>query len=162
MYHDKKKLHKPNDSIIAQNKRAYFEYFIEKEIEAGLVLQGWEVKSLRANKANINESYVTLYNGDAHLFGATFTPLHITSSYRVCDPMRTRKLLLNKRELEFLFRRVNRAGYTVVAISIYWKNAWCKVKIGIAKGKTTHDKRDTIKDREWQKIKSRIMKPTNH
>ncbi|EFW12840.1 trans-translation protein [Serratia symbiotica str. Tucson] len=157
----KKKAHKPGSATIAQNKRACFEYFIEEEIEAGLSLQGWEVKSLRAGKANLCDSYVTFRDGEAYLFGATLTPLSVASSHVVCDPIRTRKLLLNKRELDSLIGRVNREGYTVVALSMYWKNAWCKVKIGIAKGKKEHDKRDDIKDREWQKAKARIMKHAN-
>lgn len=157
----KKKAHKPDSATIAQNKRACFEYFIEEEIEAGLSLQGWEVKSLRAGKANLSNSYVTFRNGEAYLFGATLTPLSIASSHVVCDPIRTRKLLLNKRELDSLIGRVNCEGYTVVVLSMYWKNDWCKVKIGIAKGKKEHDKRDDIKDREWQKAKARIMKHAN-
>lgn len=157
----KKKVHKPISAIIVQNKRARFEYFIEEEIEAGLSLQGWEVKSLRAGKANLSESYVILRDGEAYLFGATLTPLSVASSHVVCNPIRTRKLLLNKRELDSLISRVNREGYTIIAFSIYWKNAWCKVKIAIAKGKKDHDKRDNIKDREWQKTKARIMKHAN-
>ncbi|NIG98483.1 MAG: SsrA-binding protein SmpB [Serratia symbiotica] len=157
----KKKAHKLDSPTIAQNKRACFEYFIEEEIEAGLSLQGWEVKSLRAGKANLSDSYVTFRDGEAYLFGATLTPLSVASSHVVCDPIRTRKLLLNKRELDSLIGRVKREGYTVIALSMYWKNAWCKVKIGIAKGKKEHDKRDDIKDREWQKAKARVMKHAN-
>lgn len=157
----KKKAHKPDFVTIVQNKRARFEYFIEEEIEAGLSLQGWEVKSLRAGTANLSHSYVTFRDGEAYLFGSTLTPLRVASSHVVCDPIRTRKLLLNKRELASLIGRVNREGYTVIALSMYWKNAWCKVKIGIAKSKKKHDKRDDIKDREWQKKKARIMKHTN-
>lgn len=154
----KKKAHKPGSATIALNKRTRHDFFIEEEFEAGLSLQGWEVKALRAGKANISESYVLLRNGEAWLFGATFQPLSVASSHVVCDPMRTRKLLLNKRELDSLFGRVNRDGYTVVALSLYWKNAWCKVKIGVAKGKKEHDKRSDIKDREWKMDKARIMK----
>lgn len=104
---------------------------------------------------------MTFRDGEAYLFGATITPLSVASSHVVCDPIRTRKLLLNKRELDSLFGRVNREGYTVVALSMYWKNAWVKVKIGVAKGKKEHDKRDDIKDREWQTAKARIMKHAN-
>ncbi|WP_413739085.1 SsrA-binding protein SmpB [Sodalis sp. RH21] len=156
-----KKAYKPGSATIAQNKRARHEYFIEEEFEAGLALQGWEVKSLRAGKANISDSYVLLKDGEAFLFGATFQPLMAASSHVVCDPMRTRKLLLNKREINSLFGRVNREGYTVVALSLYWKNAWTKVKIGVAKGKKDFDKRDDIKTREWQVDKARIMKHAN-
>ncbi|XKM13259.1 SsrA-binding protein SmpB [Orbaceae bacterium ac157xtp] len=154
----KKKSHKPGSATIALNKRARHEYFIEDEIEAGLSLQGWEVKSLRAGKANISDSYVLLKDGEAWLFGATITPLTVASTHVVCDPTRTRKLLLKERELASLFGRINREGYTVVALSLYWKNAWAKVKIGVAKGKKEYDKRADIKDREWQVNKSRIMK----
>ncbi|HEY0208579.1 SsrA-binding protein SmpB [Acerihabitans sp.] len=157
----KKKAYKPGSATIAQNKRARHEYFIEEEFEAGLALQGWEVKSLRAGKANISDSYVLLKDGEAFLFGATFQPLMAASSHVVCDPMRTRKLLLNKREISSLFGRVNREGYTVVALSLYWKNAWTKVKIGVAKGKKDFDKREDVKSREWQVDKARIMKNAN-
>ena len=146
----KKKAHKPGSATIALNKRARHEYFIEEEFEAGLALQGWEVKSLRAGKANISDSYVLLRDGEAFLFGANITPMAVASTHVVCDPTRTRKLLLNQRELDSLYGRVNREGYTVVALSLYWKNAWCKVKIGVAKGKKQHDKRSDIKEREWQ------------
>ncbi|MEX9763827.1 SsrA-binding protein SmpB [Proteus mirabilis] len=157
----KKKSHKPGSATIALNKRARHEYFIEDEIEAGLSLQGWEVKSLRAGKANISDSYVIMRDGEAYLFGATITPLNVASTHVVCDPTRTRKLLLKQRELANLYGQINRDGYTVVALSLYWKNAWCKIKIGIAKGKKDHDKRDTIKDREWKLDKTRIMKNAN-
>ncbi len=99
-----------------------------------------------------------LKDGEAYLFGANFNPLAVASSHYVCDPTRTRKLLLNQRELDSLYGRVNREGYTVVALSLYWKNAWCKVKIGVAKGKKQHDKRSDLKEREWQLDKARIMK----
>ncbi|TEA27195.1 SsrA-binding protein SmpB [Candidatus Schmidhempelia bombi] len=157
----KKKANKAGSATIALNKRARHEYFIEAEIEAGLELQGWEVKSLRAGKVNISDSYVLLKGGEAWLFGATITPLNVASTHIVCDPMRTRKLLLNKRELASLFGNINKEGYTVVALSMYWKNAWAKVKIGIAKGKKQHDKRDDIKAREWERNKARIMKNAN-
>lgn len=157
----KKKSHKPGSATIALNKRARHEYFIEEEIEAGLSLQGWEVKSLRAGKANISDSYVLLKDGEAWLFGATITPLNVASTHVICEPMRNRKLLLNERELNSLFGQINRQGYTVVALSLYWKNAWAKVKIGIAKGKKEYDKRTDIKERQWQVDKARIMKNAN-
>ncbi|MBA2817249.1 SsrA-binding protein SmpB [Candidatus Pantoea persica] len=157
----KKKVHKPGSATIALNKRARHEYFIEEEFEAGLSLQGWEVKSLRAGKANISDSYVLLLDGEAYLFGSTFQPLAVASTHVVCDPTRNRKLLLNQRELDSLYVRVNREGYTVVALSLYWKNAWCKLKIGVARGKKEHDKRDDIKEREWKLDKARIMKNRN-
>ncbi|AXH60838.1 MULTISPECIES: SsrA-binding protein SmpB [Providencia] len=157
----KKKPYKPGSATIAMNKRARHEYSIEEEFEAGLSLQGWEVKSLRAGKANIGDSYVLLRDGEAYLFGANFTPLTVASSHVVCDPTRSRKLLLNQRELDTLYGKVNREGYTVIALSLYWKNAWCKVKIGVARGKKSHDKRSDIKEREWQLDKARIMKHSN-
>lgn len=157
----KKKANKPSSATIAMNKRARHEYSIEDEFEAGLSLQGWEVKSLRAGKANISDSYIMLRDGEAYLFGSTFQPLSVASSHYVCDPTRSRKLLLKKRELDTLIGKANRDGYTIVALSMYWKNAWAKLKIGLAKGKREHDKRDDIKDREWKLDKARIMKHSN-
>ena len=154
----KKKAHKPGSATIALNKRARHEYFIEEEFEAGMSLQGWEVKSLRAGKANISDSYILLRDGEAYLFGSTFQPLAVASSHVVCDPTRSRKLLLKQRELDSLYGRVNREGFTVVALSMYWKNAWAKLKIGVARGKKEHDKRNDVKDRELQMDKARIMK----
>lgn len=115
----KKKAYKPGSATIALNKRARHEYSIEDEFEAGLSLQGWEVKSLRAGKANIGDSYVLLRDGEAYLFGANITPLNVASSHVVCDPTRSRKLLLNQRELDTLYGRVNREGYTVVVLTIW-------------------------------------------
>ena len=154
----KKKAHKPGSATIALNKRARHEYFVEEEFEAGLSLQGWEVKALRAGKANISESYIMLRDGEAFLFGATFQPLIGASTHVVCDPTRTRKLLLKERELASLFGSVNRDGYTIIPLSLYWKNAWAKLKIGVARGKKEHDKRSDIKDREWKMDTARIMK----
>ncbi|MGK2959835.1 MAG: SsrA-binding protein SmpB [Candidatus Malihini olakiniferum] len=157
----KKKAYKLSSATVMQNKRARHEYFIKEEFEAGLALQGWEVKSLRIGKANISDSYVLLRDGEAFMFGATFQPLLTSSSHVVCDPTRTRKLLLNQSELDLLYGYVSCEGYTVVALSLYWKNAWSKVKIGVAKGKKEHDKRSNIKEREWQMDKARIMKKAN-
>lgn len=157
----KKKIVNSASATITLNKRARHEYFIEEEFEAGLELQGWEVKSLRVARANISDSYVLLKNGEAWLFGATITPLSVASTHLICEPMRTRRLLLQKKELGSLSGRINREGYTVVVLSLYWKNAWAKVKIGVAKGKKQHDKREEIKDREWQRNKARIIKNVN-
>ncbi|CAJ0992296.1 SsrA-binding protein SmpB [Pantoea sp. Nvir] len=156
-----KRVHKPSSFTATLNKRARYEYFIEEEFEAGLVLQGWEVKSIRAGKANINDSYILLRNGEAYLFGSTFHPLAMASIHIIYDPTRNRKLLLNQRELSSLYGRINREGYTIVALSLYWKNAWCKLKIGIARGKKEHDKRANIKEREWKLDKERIIKNCN-
>lgn len=153
-----KKKQKVGSNTIALNKRARHDYFIEEEIEAGLSLQGWEVKSMRAGKANISDSYVIFNQGEAFLFGANIQPLSVASTHVVCDPTRTRKLLLSKCELDSLFGKANRDGYTILALSLYWKGTWAKVKIGLAKGKKQHDKREDIKEREWKMQKDRIMK----
>ena len=152
---------KPNshsENSIARNKKARFDYFIEETFEAGLVLQGWEAKSLRAGKAQLTESYVILRDGEAWLFGAHFTPLGSASTHVQTDPTRTRKLLLNRREIDHLAGLVERRGYTLVALELYWKKGRAKLTIGLAKGKKQHDKRATEKDRDWQRDKERIMK----
>ncbi len=143
---------------IALNKRARHEYFIEENLEAGMALQGWEVKSLRAGKAQITEGYVLVKNGEAWLIGAHVTPLKTTSTHVVADPTRTRKLLLHRRELDRLIGAVERKGHTIVPLKLYWKNGKVKLEIGLAKGKQAHDKRATEKDRDWQREKSRLMK----
>jgi ssrA-binding protein len=156
-----KKKVKLGSNTIALNKRARHDYFIEDEIEAGLELQGWEVKSMRAGKVNISDSYVIFKNGEAFLFGSMIQPLSVASTHIVCDPSRTRKLLLKQRELDSLFGKTNRDGFTLIALSLYWKGAWAKIKIGLAKGKKQHDKRDDIKEREWRVAKEVIMKNSN-
>lgn len=156
-----KKKVKLGSNTIVLNKRARHDYFIEDEIEAGLELQGWEVKSIRAGKVNISDSYVIFKNGEAFLFGSMIQPLSVASTHIVCDPSRTRKLLLKQRELDSLFGKTNRDGFTLIALSLYWKGAWAKIKIGLAKGKKQHDKRDDIKEREWRVAKDRIMKNSN-
>lgn len=156
-----KKKVKLGSNTIALNKRARHDYFIEDEIEAGLELQGWEVKSIRAGKVNISDSYVIFKNGEAFLFGSMIQPLSVASTHIICDPSRTRKLLLKQRELDSLFGKTNRDGFTLIALSLYWKGAWAKIKIGLAKGKKQHDKRDDIKEREWRVAKDRIMKNSN-
>ncbi|RUO21954.1 SsrA-binding protein SmpB [Aliidiomarina haloalkalitolerans] len=145
-------------STIALNKKARHEYFLEDKMEAGLELQGWEVKSIRAGKVNIADSYVILRDGEAYLLGSQIQPLNQASTHVVCDPDRTRKLLLKKRELNTLIGKVEREGYTIVATAMYWKKCWVKVEIYLAKGKKSHDKRDTIKDRDWARQKERLMK----
>ncbi|TRW49484.1 SsrA-binding protein SmpB [Aliidiomarina halalkaliphila] len=145
-------------STIALNKKARHEYFLEDKFEAGLQLEGWEVKSIRSGKVNISDSYVILKNGEAYLLGAQIQPLSQASSHVVCDPDRTRKLLLKQRELDTLIGKSEREGYTIVATAMYWKKAWVKLEIYLAKGKKDHDKRDTIKDRDWAREKERMMK----
>ncbi|MGL5335945.1 MAG: SsrA-binding protein SmpB [Enterovibrio sp.] len=149
---------KSGSNTIALNKKARHEFFIEDEIEAGLELQGWEVKSMRAGKANVTESYVYFRQGEAFISGMMITPLDKASTHVVANPTRIRKLLLKKRELDTLIGKVNRDGYTVIALGLYWKQSWAKLKIGLAKGKKLHDKRDSLKERDWQRDKARIMK----
>lgn len=150
-----------NSATIALNKKAHFEYFIEDEYEAGLVLEGWEVKSLRAGKINLSDSHVIIKYGEAFLLGAQIQPLPTASAHLFPDANRTRKLLLNRRELNQLIGSVERQGYTLVPLALYWKNNRVKIKIALAKGKKTHDKRDTIKDRDWQRDRARLMKKHN-
>lgn len=154
----KKSKTKAGSNTIALNKKARHEYFIEDEVEAGLELQGWEVKSLRQGKANIAESYVFIRNGEAFISGMTITPLQQASTHVVADPTRVRKLLLSRREIDNLFGRINREGMTLTALSLYWSRSWVKLKIGVAKGKKLHDKRTDVKDRDWARDKARIMK----
>ncbi len=149
---------KSSDSSIALNKKAGFDYFIEEQFEAGLVLQGWEVKSLRAGKINLSDAHVIIKYNEAFLLGAQIQPLSTAATHLMADPTRTRKLLLNKKELNKLIGSVERQGYTIVPLSLYWSKNNIKMKIALAKGKKEHDKRDTIKDREWQRDRSRIMK----
>lgn len=147
-----------SDNTIALNRKAGFDYFIEEQFEAGLVLQGWEVKSLRAGKINLSDAHVILKYGEAFLLGAQIQPLNTASTHTLPDPIRTRKLLLNRREISHLIGSVERQGYTIVPLSLYWKKNKVKIKIALAKGKKEHDKRGSIKDREWQRDKSRLMK----
>lgn len=145
-------------STIALNKKARHEYFIEERFEAGIALLGWEVKSLRAGRASIVDAYVTLRNGEAFLFGGQFTPLPQASTHVVADPARTRKLLLHRRELSHLIGSVEREGYTLVPLAMYWKNGKVKVEIGLAKGKKQYDKRATKKAQDWQRQKDRLLR----
>ena len=121
-------------------------------------LQGWEVKAIRSGKVNISESYVFLRNGEAFISGVQITPLNAASTHVVADPTRTRKLLLNRREIDKLLGAVNRDGETIVALSMYWKGSWVKLKVGTARGKKLHDKRADKKDKDWARDKARIMK----
>ena len=144
--------------MIAENRRARFDYFIEERYEAGLVLEGWEVKALRAGKAQITEAYVFLRNGEVFLTGAHLSPLKTTSTHVIADPTRTRKLLLNKREIEHLVGAVERKGFTIVPLELYWQRGKAKLRIGLAKGKQAHDKRATEKDRDWARDKARLLR----
>lgn len=148
-------------STIALHKKARFDYFIEDEYEAGLVLEGWEVKSLRAGKINLTESHVIIKYGEAFLLGAQIQPLATAAVHLHPDALRTRKLLLSRRELNHLIGSVERKGYTLIPLTLYWKNNRVKIKIALAKGKKTHDKRDTIKDRDWQREQARLLRKGN-
>ncbi len=143
---------------IALNKKAKHDFFIEERFEAGLVLEGWEVKSVRAGRGQITESYVVLKEGEAWLLGAHITPLATASTHIHPDPTRSRKLLLHQRELGKLFGAVARKGFTVVALALYWKGPHVKLEIGLAKGKKEHDKRATIKQRDWDREKQQMLK----
>lgn len=153
-----KKKNKVPENTIARNKKARFEYHIEDKFEAGLVLQGWEAKSLRAGKIQISDSYILLKEREAFLFGALITPLPTASTHITPDPQRTRKLLLSRAEINRLAGAVERQGYTVIPLTMYWKNGRAKLAIGVAKGKKTHDKRQTERDRDWRLQKERLMK----
>lgn len=147
--------------VIAQNKKARFDYHLEDKFEAGVVLQGWEVKSLRAGKGQLTDSYVLLKDGEAWLIGALITPINTVSTHYVVDPKRTRKLLLSKRELNRLIGATQQKGYTCVCTSLYWKGHLVKAEIALAKGKQTHDKRDTEKERDWNREKQRVVREAN-
>ncbi len=145
-------------NYIAINKKARHDYFIIEQIEAGLILEGWEVKSLRAKSIQLKESYVLIKDMEAWLLGAHISPLPTTSTHKSVDPTRTRKLLLHKNELSKLVGAVERKGFTIVPLSMYWKKGVAKIEIGIAKGKQKQDKRASIKERDWQRDKQRILK----
>lgn len=154
----KKKAKGSGGSTIVLNKKAKHEYFIQERFEAGLVLEGWEVKSLREGRVQINESYVMIKNNEAFLFGCLITPLPTASTHIHPDPTRTRKLLLSRQELDKLIGLVERKGFTLVPTALYWKKGFAKAEIGLAKGKQLHDKRATEKERDWSRDKQRIMK----
>jgi SsrA-binding protein len=158
---NKKEKSKPGDSTIALNKRARHEYHIDERYEAGLALQGWEVKSLRAGRINFGDSYALVRNGELYLFGASIPPLLSASTHIVADDRRTRKLLLHRAEIDKLIGAVERKGYTLVPTAMYWKHNRVKVEIGLAKGKQDHDKRAAEKDRDWNREKQRTMRAKN-
>lgn len=149
------------DSTIALNKRARYEYSLEDRFEAGLALQGWEVKALRAGRISLVESYALIKNGELFLFGAQIPPLISASSHVVADDRRTRKLLLHRHEIDKLIGAVERDGYTIVPTAMYWKKNKVKLEIALAKGKQSHDKRATIKERDWARDKQRVMRRHN-
>jgi SsrA-binding protein len=145
-------------ATIALNKKAGHDYFIEQRIEAGLVLQGWEVKSLRAGRIQLKEGYIKILQAEAYLIGAHISALATASTHINPDPTRARKLLLNRGEINRLIGQTERAGYTLVPTAMYWKRGRAKLEIGLAKGKKQHDKRDSERDRDWQRDKERLFK----
>jgi len=148
-------------STIARNKKARHEFFVEEKFEAGLALEGWEVKSLREGRAQLTESYVHVRDGEAWLLGAHIAPLTTASTHVHADPTRTRKLLLHRHELDRLIGAVERKGYTLVPLNLHWSKGKAKLDIGLAKGKKQHDKRATEKDRDWKRQQARILKSAN-
>jgi len=152
-----KKKKAPSGNTICQNKKARHEFLIEDKFEAGLVLTGWEVKSLREGRAQLVDSYVIIHKGEAWLVGAHFTPLKTACTHVVADPTRQRKLLLNHKELVKIIGGINAKGLTCVALSLYWKGNHIKCEIALAKGKKQHDKRGADKDKDWARQKQRVM-----
>ncbi len=134
---------------IAQNKKAFHDYFIEERFEAGIALEGWEVKAIRAGRAQLKEAYVILKNGEVYLIGCHVTPLTSASTHVSADPTRTRKLLLHAEEIRKLIGKVERAGYTLVPIDLHYAKGRIKLEIGLARGKKQHDKRTAIRERDW-------------
>jgi SsrA-binding protein len=149
------------DTTIAQNKRARHEYHIEERFEAGIVLEGWEVKSLREGKIQLTDAYAIVKNGEIFLFGAQIQPLLSASTHVVPEARRTRKLLLSRAEIDKLVGLVERKGYTLVPLSMYWKKRLAKLELGLARGKQEHDKRASEKEREWDREKQRVLRAKN-
>ena len=144
-------------SIVA-NRKAYHDYFVEEKFEAGLALEGWEVKAIRANRAHLKEAYVIVKGGELVLLGAHITPLASASTHVHPDPTRTRKLLLHRTEINRLLGQVERAGYTLVPINLHYSRGRVKLDIGLAKGKKQHDKRESMKERDWNREKQRLLR----
>jgi SsrA-binding protein len=144
-------------SIVA-NKKAFHDHFIEEKLEAGIALEGWEVKAIRAGRASIKESYVVVRNGEVFIFGMHITPLLAASSHVKPDPVRTRKLLLQRRQISKLIGQVERAGYTLLPLDLHFQRGRIKVEVGLAKGKKQYDKREAEKERDWVREKARLMR----
>lgn len=157
----KDKKDKDGGGTIALNKRARYDYHIDDRYEAGLALQGWEVKSLRAGRVNFGDAYALIKAGELYLFGAQITPLIQASTHVVAEDRRNRKLLLHREEIDKLIGAVERKGYTLIPTALYWKNNRVKVEIGLARGKQEHDKRNTEKERDWNREKQRTMRSHN-
>jgi SsrA-binding protein len=143
---------------IVENRRAFHDYFIEERFEAGLALEGWEVKAVRAGRAHLAEAYVIVKNAELLLLGAHIAPLTTASTHVRADPTRTRKLLMHREEINRLVGKVERAGYTLTPLNLHYKNGRIKLEIGLAKGKKQHDKRATIREREWNREQQRLLR----
>ncbi len=152
---------KSSNATIALNKRARHEYHIDQHFEAGIVLQGWEVKSLRAGRANLGDAYAIVKGGEIFLFGASIVPLISASTHVVPEDRRTRKLLLHREEIDKLIGAIERKGYTLIPLAIYWKSNRVKLDLGLARGKQEHDKRDSERERDWNREKQRVMRARN-
>ena len=153
-----KKKAKADSSTIARNRRARYDYTIEEGLEAGVSLQGWEVKSLREGRGQISEAYVIVRKNEIWLVGAQITPLSTVSTHITADPTRTRKLLLHRKEINRLIGSVDRQGYTLVPLALYWKRNKIKLEVGLAKGKAKQDKRAASKEKDWQRDRQRLLK----
>ena len=143
---------------IAQNKKAFHDYFIEEKYEAGVALEGWEVKSIRAGRVNLKESYVVLKGDEVYIIGCHISPLPTASTHINPDPLRTRKLLLHAEEIRKLIGKVERAGYTLVPLDMHYSRGRIKIEVGLAKGKKQYDKREAEKERDWEREKQRLMR----
>jgi SsrA-binding protein len=143
---------------IVQNKKAFHDYFIEERFEAGIALEGWEVKAIRAGRVQLKEAYVVVSNGEVVLLGSHITPLPTASTHIQPDPTRTRKLLLNAAEISRLIGAVERAGYTLVPLDMHYVRGRVKLEIGLAKGKKQHDKREAEKDKDWKREQQRLLR----
>ena len=152
---------KDSGGTIALNRRARHEYHIDERHEAGIALQGWEVKALRAGRLNFGDAYALIRNGELYLFGASITPLISASTHVVADARRTRKLLLRRREIDELIGAVERKGYALVPLAMYWKGPHVKIELGLARGKQLHDKRASEKERDWNREKQRVLRARN-
>jgi SsrA-binding protein len=143
---------------IVENRKAFHDYFIEERYEAGLALEGWEAKSIRAGRAQLAEAYVIVRNEELFLIGCHISPLSTASTHIHPDPVRTRKLLMRSEEMKRLIGKVERAGYTIVPLNLHYRGGWIKLEMGLAKGKKQHDKRETVKEREWQREQQRLLR----
>jgi SsrA-binding protein len=143
---------------IVDNKKAYHDYFVEEQFEAGIALEGWEVKAIRAGRAQLKEAYVIVKGGEIVLLGAHMTPLTTTSTHVRADPTRTRKLLLHRDEISRLVGKVERAGYTLVPLNLHYSRGRIKLDVGLAKGKKQHDKREAMKERDWNRDRQRLLR----